>query len=147
MFMSTQDLIISSLEIAAERSGDITSVVYDLYYQNSPGSQELMAHIDHLVQGRMMEEVMRLLMVEDTSVEDQYLTFEMKTHEEAYNVVESMYGSLLEAVWQIVREAVGEDWNENYENAWRERVTLLLDEIKNHSPAHEKQGEGRSGNQ
>ena len=145
--MSTQDLIISSLEIVAERSGDITSVVYDLYYQNSPESQELMAHIDHLVQGRMMEEVMRLLMVEDTSLEDQYLTFEMKTHKEAYNVVESMYGSLLSAVWQIVRKAVGEDWNENYENAWQQRVTLLLNEIKNHYPAHEKQGMGRSGNQ
>ncbi len=106
-----------------------------------------MAHVDHLVQGRMMEEVLRLLMVEDASLEDQYLTFEMKTHQEAYNVVESMYGSLLAAVWQIVREAVGEDWNENYENAWQQRVTLLLNEIKSHYPAHEKQGVGHSGNQ
>ena len=47
-----------------------------------------MDHIDHPVQGKMMEEVVRLLMVEDTSREDQYLTFEMKTHEEAYKVTE-----------------------------------------------------------
>ena len=94
-----------------------------------------------------MEEVLRLLMMEDASLEDQYLAFEMKTHQEAYNVVESMYGSLLAAVWQIVREAVGEGWNENYENAWQERVGLLLDEIENHSPERDKQGVGHSGNQ
>ena len=136
--MSTQEFIICSLKIVAERNGDITSAVYDLYYQNSPGSRELMAHIDHLVQGRMMDEVLRLLMVEDASREDQYLTFEMKTHEEAYNVAESMYASLLAAVWQIVREGVGEDWNEIYENAWQERVTSLLEEIKRHSPSRKK---------
>ena len=51
------------------------------------------------------------------------------------------------AVWQIVREAVGEDWNENYENAGQERVGLLLDEIENHSPERDKQGVGHSGNQ
>lgn len=142
MSMSTQDLIISSLEMVAERSGDINPMIYGLYFQNSPGSEELMAHIDHLVQGKMMEEVMRLLMVEDISLEDQYLTFEMKTHEEAYNVIESMYDGLLSAVWQIVREGVGEDWNEHYENAWKERVASLLDEIKRHSPVNAKQGMG-----
>jgi hypothetical protein len=145
IFVSTQDLIISSLEIAAERSGDITPAVYDIYFENSPGSRELMAHVDHLVRGKMLEEVMRLLMVEDMAVEDQYLTFEMKTHEESYSVIESMYASLLQAVWQVVREGTGEEWNAAYETAWQERVASLHDEIKNHSPASVERDTGRSG--
>ena len=55
--MSVQDQIIASLEIAAEKCGDITPAVYERYFQKSPGAEELMVQIDHLVRGKMMEEI------------------------------------------------------------------------------------------
>ena len=133
--MSTQDLIMASLEIAAEKCGDINTAVYDRYFQKSPGSEELMSHIDHLVRGKMMEEVMRLLMLEDTAEEDEYLSFEMKTHEQAYSVIQSMYASLLTSIWEIVREGVADDWTEDFEGAWQERIATLSEALQNHLPA------------
>ena len=132
--MSTQDSIMASLEIVAEKCGDINPAVYERYFQKSPGSEELMSHIDHLVRGKMMEEVMRLLMLEDTVAEDEYLSFEMKTHEQAYSVVQSMYASLLTSVWEIIREGVADDWTEEFENAWQERIASLSEALKNHMP-------------
>ncbi len=132
--MSTQELIMTTLEIAAEKCGDINAAVYERYFQKSPGSEELMTHIDHLVRGKMMEEVMRLIMLEDTSAEDEYLIFEMKTHEEAYSVIQDMYGALLTAIWEIIREGIGDQWTEEFEGAWEERVTALLIAIRSHSP-------------
>ncbi len=132
--MSTQDLMMASLEIVAEKCGDINAAVYERYFQKSPGSEELMSHIDHLVRGKMMEEVMRLLMLEDTSAEDEYLSFEMKTHEQAYSVTHSMYGSLLTSIWEIVREGVAEDWTDDFENAWQERIAALADAFQHHLP-------------
>ena len=132
--MSTQDSIMASLEIVAEKCGDINTAVYERYFQKSPGSEELMSHIDHLVRGKMMEEVMRLLMLEDTVAEDEYLSFEMKTHEQAYSVIQSMYTSLLTSVWEIVREGVAADWTKEFENAWQERIASLSEALQNHMP-------------
>jgi len=133
--MAIQDQIIASLEIAAEKCGDITPAVYERYFEKSPDSKNLMAHIDHLVRGKMMEEVMRLLMEEDYSSEDEYLFFEMKTHEQAYSVIKAMYGSLLIAVWEVLREGVGEDWNEDFESAWQERIQALVQVLESHCPS------------
>jgi hypothetical protein len=94
-----------------------------------------MSHIDHLVRGKMMEEVMRLLMLEDTATEDEYLSFEMKTHEQAYSVIQSMYASLLTSIWEIVREGVADDWTEDFESAWQERIATLSEAFQNHFPA------------
>ena len=136
--MSTQDQIINSLELAAEKCGDITPAVYVRYFEKSPGSEELMIQIDHRVRGKMMEEVMRLLMTDDYAAEDEYLTFEMKTHEEGYTVIQSMYDSLLEAVWEILKEGLGDEWTDDMENAWSERIQALQLAIAEHSPSRKK---------
>jgi len=132
--MSTQDSIMASLEIVAEKCGDVNKAIYERYFQKSPDSEELMSHIDHLVRGKMMEEVMRLLMLEDTAAEDEYLLFEMKTHEQAYSVIQSMYASLLTSIWEIVREGAADDWTEDFESAWQERIATLSEALQNHFP-------------
>ena len=59
------DLVLKSFELAAETGTDITPLIYDKYFKSSPESVDLMSHIDELVRGKMMEEVFRLLMVEN----------------------------------------------------------------------------------
>ena len=70
------DLIVQSLEIAAE-NGDITEQIYQRYYEKSPESAELMLYVDDNVKGKMMDEVYRLLMVEDYAEESAYLNWEV----------------------------------------------------------------------
>jgi hypothetical protein len=136
--MSVQDQIIASLEIAAEKCGDITPAVYERYFQKSPGAEELMVQIDHLVRGKMMEEIMRLLMTEDYSAEDEYLTFEMKTHEQAYSVIRSMYENLLLSVREILQEGLADEWTDAFGAAWDNRIQALELAIEHHSPSHSK---------
>lgn len=126
----TADPVTRSLEIAAANAGDITEDVYRRYFAACPGSEALMSHIDHLVRGKMLEEVFRLIMLDDYAGEQQYLDFEVANHKHAYSVEPHMYGNLLQALQDAVRDAVGEDWTRGYEAAWNARRERLLAEIR-----------------
>lgn len=132
--MSEQNLIIASLDIIADKDIDIFPLVYGHYYQECPESEALMLDASAQAKGKMLEEVMRLLMSDDLSVEESYLGFEIKYHEDAYRVHQSMYVSLLNAVVSAIKEALGESWNENFNNAWEKRIASLLQAIKNNAP-------------
>ena len=127
------DLVLKSFELAAENGTDITPLIYDKYFETSPESVGLMSHIDDLVRGKMMEEVFRLLMVEDDQPEAEYLNFEVKNHELAYNVEPNMYIKLLDAVRLAVKDAIASDWSIEYDEAWRGRIGDLTNEILNRS--------------
>ena len=130
--MPYHDLIMTSLEITAERAGDITQAVCERFFSKCPDSRELMAHIDLGVQGRMIEEVMRLLMVPDSHTQSGYLEFEITTHR-AYGVRMEMYANLLSAVEETVESALGELWNEDFRDAWQQRLGALTKEISLHT--------------
>ena len=127
--MAADDLVIESLELAAESAGDIAGSVYERYYGACPAAGELMSHVDQHMQGRMMDEVLRLLMVDDVEGEQAYLNFEVDNHS-GYRVESDMYPDLLDAVQSVVRDAVGERWTDAFEHAWAERITSLLGGIE-----------------
>lgn len=123
-----------SLELAAEKGGDITPAVYANYFARCEGSEALMSHIDDLVRGKMLNEVFRLLM-EPTLAEDaKYLDFEVDNHRRAYMVEPHMYRNLLEALHETVVDVVGEDWTPAMESEWQGRIEELLTEIANRHP-------------
>ena len=126
-----EDPVCLSLEIAAEMAGDISPAIYQNYFARCPGSEALMSHIDKLVRGKMLDEVFRLLMVEDYSGEANYLNFEMKNHRLAYSVETHMYGNLLAAIKETVENALGGAWTQSFEHAWQQRLADLLMEIDN----------------
>lgn len=123
------DPVYESLEIVAECDTDITKDVYDRYFSRCEGSWALMSHLDDIVRGKMLDEVLRLIMQPDLKDEQTYLNFEIDNHKRAYNVEPHMYGNLLTALRDAVREAVGGRWTTAMESAWRERIELLLHEI------------------
>ena len=127
------DLVLKSFELAAETGTDITPLIYDKYFKSSPESVDLMSHIDELVRGKMMEEVFRLLMVENYQPEAKYLNFEIKNHESAYNVEPDMYIKLLDAVRVAVKETLRSEWSIEYEEAWQGRIGDLTSELLNRS--------------
>ena len=127
------DLVLKSFELAAETGTDITPLIYDKYFKSSPESVDLMSHIDELVRGKMMEEVFRLLMVENYQPEAKYLNFEIKNHESAYNVEPDMYIKLLDAVRVAVKETLRSEWSIKYEEAWQGRISDLTNELLSRS--------------
>lgn len=127
------DLVLKSFELAAETGTDITPLIYDKYFKSSPESVDLMSHIDELVRGKMMEEVFRLLMVENYQPEAKYLNFETKNHESAYNVEPDMYIKLLDAVRVAVKDTLRSEWSIEYEEAWQGRIGDLTNELLNRS--------------
>ena len=91
-----------------------------------------MSHVDQHMQGRMMDELLRLLMSDDLAAEQGYLNFEVGNHT-GYRVALNMYPDLLDAIHGVVRDAVGERWSDSFEQAWSERVTSLLGAIERSS--------------
>jgi hypothetical protein len=126
--MSEPDMIASSFETAGERLGDITAPVYDRYFANCPGSRQLMVHIDQYVQGRMLAEVVELLLTPDPASMRDYLKFETRTHA-SYGVEATMYRNLLCSVRDVVRDALGKQWRQDHDRAWQGRIDALLAEI------------------
>ncbi len=124
MNMTEQDPILDSFGIAADTAGDITNLVYDKYYERCPDSQKLMSHVDEYMAGRMMEQVLLLLMEESSPNQNEYLCFEAKTHA-SYDVQPHMYATLLNAVRDTIRELLQDRWNPEHESAWENRVATL----------------------
>jgi hemoglobin-like flavoprotein len=131
--ISECDTVLQTFSQLAETGQGITPRIYEFYFERCPGSQALMAHVDHRMKGRMMDEVFKLLMTEELPRQRDYLRFETKTHE-GYGVEPVMYENLLLAVMDSVKESLASTWTEGYESAWKIRLQSLLREIRTASP-------------
>ena len=119
------ELIAESLELLSESDVDIYGKVYEHFFRMSPGAEELMTHMDELTRGRMLEEVTRLLMVDDLGAESAYVTFEHNNHKTAYSVQSLMYRELFDAFAIAVKEIVGGAWRPEFDEAWMSRAKEL----------------------
>jgi hemoglobin-like flavoprotein len=123
------ETIVHSLEIAAERAGDIAPAIYEAYFARCPGSNELMRYVDQYMRGRMLNSVFELLMNEETSDQLTYLRFEAKNHM-SFGVLPHMYENLITAVRDTVRDACGNDWTPAMATAWNSRGDGILQKIR-----------------
>jgi hemoglobin-like flavoprotein len=129
------DPILTSFEIAAEKGGDLTDDIYQRYFASCPESEELMLYMDKGVKGKMIQEVLRLIMVDNYGEEEAYLNFEVQCHKASFKVQSYMYQNLLNAVFESVKDSIGDDWSDDFENAWSGRTGALLGEIESRHQA------------
>ncbi len=130
--MTAQDLVLESFELAAESEKDITAGAYERFYARCPAAQDVMSHVDEHMQGRMLEEVLELLMTPEGEVEPGQLAFEVGNHR-AYGTSPDHYRPLLEAVRDTVERELGARWNERFEHAWEAKIESLLAQIHAHA--------------
>ena len=71
-----------------------------------PSAEEVMSHLDAQVLGKMMEEVYRLLMVNDYESENDYLNWEVSNHE-TLTMLNRISKMIFLAVIDSVREVMG----------------------------------------
>jgi|AntRauTorckE6833_2_1112554.scaffolds.fasta_scaffold84016_2 hemoglobin-like flavoprotein len=130
----TRDIgtIVESLELAAERGGDLTQAFYEEYFRLCPDSRDLMKHVDEHVQGRMLASVHELLMLPDPDEQARFIAFETQTHR-SYGARRYMYDRLFRALRSVVRDVSGDDWNPAWDDAWDRRVEALLEGIDDYA--------------
>lgn len=129
--MRNHDLVLESFELAAESGKDITAAAYERFYARCPEARDVMSHVDQHMQGRMLEEVLELLMTPEGEVEAGQLAFEVGNHR-AYGTAPDHYRPLLEAVQETVEDELGARWNASFEHAWEARIASLLEQIHAH---------------
>ena len=124
------DLILSTFELAAEKDMDLTEAIYARYFKDCPDSEKLFENIDLGVKGKMIQEVLRLIMVDDYETESDYLNFEVNYHQTSFSVEGHMYANLLNAVHAVLKETIETDWTDEFEAAWSTRIGNLSHELE-----------------
>lgn len=119
------ELIAESLELLIDSDTDLYGQVYQHFFRMNPDAETLMTHMDELTRGRMLEEVTRLLMVDDLTAESAYVAFEYNNHRTAYSVQGTMYRQLFDAFVIAVKGAVGDAWRPEFDEAWLMRAKEL----------------------
>ena len=125
-----------SLEQIAEHHGDIGAQCFEKFYQASGEARQLMSHMDDVHKSKMMNEIYRLLMVEDLREDEAYIAWESKTHQSVFYVPDpSMFEVLMLAVRDTAQEVLGAEWNEELEAAWTQQCTSIADAFMQHYDA------------
>ena len=124
--------LLETLESAAEAAPDIYELAFNRYFELCPESKELLQHSDELMRGRMMEQVMGLLM-DDNAVElDIYFKFEISNHE-GYGAAPHMYQHLFAACKEVTQTHSGDVWNASANESWDQQISVLLGLIEKYS--------------
>ena len=129
--------ISDSLEQCAEAAGDITDTVYERFFNECGSAEPLMGHSDTGMKGRMLAQVIELLLTDEHLGDDGYLRWEVDNHLLAYGVEVEMYPAFLNAVRDEVKESLGNGWDADQEKAWSTRIDTLLEDIYAQSVAHD----------
>ena len=123
------ETITAALELVAERGGDITPRVFDAYFERCADSRELMSHMDEYMLGRMMDQVLLLVMEPGEEELESYLKFETANHR-GYGVLQHMYENLFASLLNVVRDTLGVDYDTKVANAFDRRCGYLLERIE-----------------
>jgi len=126
--MTDTGRVLRSFELAAESCRDITADAYVRFYARCPAAREVMSHVDPHMQGRMLEEVLQLLMTTSSEVAPAQLAFEVGNHR-GYGTSPDHYRPLLEAQRDTVAAEVGNTWTADVAEAWDSRIAALLTQI------------------
>ena len=133
--MSADDAVVASLERGAEIAGDVSPDVYRRFAARCPASAALMSHMDDYMLGRMMQDVLLLLMTPPDDIDRHYLSFEVSSHR-AYGVTPDMFPPLLETVRDTLIAHLGDRWHSGLSAAWNERIARLGEAIESVGNAH-----------
>lgn len=118
--------VAASLELAAERGGDLTQAVYARLFAQQPEMQALFVmDTNGAVRGEMLSRVFDAIL--DFIGERRYahnLIDAEATNHEGYNVPRGVFATFFDVVAETVRDACGPDWTETMDGAW---ACLLAD--------------------
>jgi hemoglobin-like flavoprotein len=118
--------VIDSLQMAADRAGDLTPQVYQRLFARLPETEVLfLRDTDRSIRGSMLSWVFSMIL--DFSEPQTYgakmIQNEVLTHE-GYGVTPDQFVVFFEVLSETVRDSLGDDWSPDIDAAWND---LLAD--------------------
>ena len=123
----------TSLELAAERFGDITPQVYERLFARFPEMQPLFVRdTPGLARGEMLARVIELIF--DFLGPDHYASnfvrAEVVTHE-GYGVPPEVFPKFFDALVATLKDLLGSDWTLDMDRSWARLVGRLTETAEN----------------
>ena len=120
--------ILTAMERLAEKAGDVTPAIFSRYFERCGESKALMDHMDEHMLGRMMEQVLLLIMEPGEDELTSYIEFETASHR-SYGVEPHMYESLMRSVQDVFASELADDFTQEMSDALKGRIDYLLQAI------------------
>ncbi len=127
-----------SLNLAAERCGDLTPFVYARLFREYPDMKPLFVRdTDSSVKGEMLAQVFEIILdfVGENRSAAQMIQCEVVTHA-GYDVPQHVFGIFFTIVADTIREQLGPQWTDTFETTWQ-KLLRDLDYFVAHSDQHE----------
>ncbi|MCC6920952.1 MAG: globin [Alphaproteobacteria bacterium] len=124
---SVADVILRSFEIAAERCGDLTPLVYAKLFREQPEIERLFHRdISGALKGDMLGTVIESILdfVGDRHFSYVLIQSEVMSHE-GHQVTPDVFLTFFPTLADCVRDACGDAWTSDMEAAWREVLAAL----------------------
>lgn len=122
----TIEVINASLELIEV---DITAAVYEEFFARCPDALSVMGHSDEHMQGRMLEQVVGLLLSDEHFDPDGYLDWELDNHLVGYQVQGSMYQPFFDALLSVVKTSIGAEFTPAMTQAWEARIATIMQHV------------------
>ena len=120
-----------SLEIAAERCGDLTPRVYEVLFDRQPEMKLLFARdTNGAIRGEMLMRVFEAILdfIGARRYADHLISTEVVTHA-GYDVPPNVFATFFGLVAEVVQEACGPEWSADMGAAWRRTLADLDDYV------------------
>jgi len=124
---ATARAVEESLELAAERKGDLTAPVYALLFQRQPAMEVLFARdTKNTIKGEMLMRVFEAILdfVGERRYAHHLIGSEAVTHE-GYEVPRETFATFFGIVREVVHDACGSEWTQAMDNAWDQLLADL----------------------
>ena len=121
------ETIEKSLEIAAERGGDLTPIVYGRLFERQPEMKALFwRDTNDSIKGEMLMRVFEAILdfIRARQFSDHMIQTEVITHA-GYDVPPDVFATFFGLVAEVVEEACGPDWSPAMAQAWRRTLADL----------------------
>ena len=121
------EAIEASLEIAGERGGDLTPIVYERLFARQPEMKTLFwRDSSDAIKGEMLMRVFEAILdfVGARKYSDHLIQTEVVTHA-GYDVPPAVFATFFGLVAEVVEEVCGPDWSPAMAAAWRRTLADL----------------------
>ena len=122
-------LISDSLELYAERYGDMAPRVYKRFFELNPDAAALMEYSDEYMRGRMFASMLELFLSDEHLEPGGYLDWELENHMKAYSATTAMYESLFQSMRDVLDNDLGAEWRSEWQRAWANRTDRIMEQV------------------
>ena len=124
------ELISDSLELYAERHGDMAPRVYERFFELNPEAAALMEYSDEHMRGRMFASMLELFLSDEHLDPGGYLDWELENHLKAYSATTAMYEILFQGMRDVLDRDLGADWRPEWREVWANRLDRVMERVK-----------------